>query len=318
MLKQSKGSDEKVALLRDLTTGPAYRFKVVAYVSKYGESEQSLPSAEFHVTAEVPDKPPLIYFERSSTLPYSSVNVTVVVGSVNGAPIDEYTLEYWEEGESSTNPATVSSTTSNSFELDDLTQNTAFNFRSKIKNSVGYSEEYSDEFGYSTTKIEKTIISFVGPGEEPDTFEDRSAKAAKWYGNYTISLKVKAGETSGIVSTYRLLSKVLEDGDVCDKDLIPEMESKDWEAEGYPQLTLEDARQIYLRNKSYTARICYCAEVLSKVGATQKTNECYEHKIEDEVRSCAKTDWELDIDFQLKKEGEKPRGAKRRAANTTI
>ena len=94
-MRREESTQETVALLRDLTTGSAYTFKVVATVNKYGDSDKSPSSADFTVTAEVPDKPPLIYFERDRRTPYSSAKATVVVGSVNGAPIDSYTLEYW-------------------------------------------------------------------------------------------------------------------------------------------------------------------------------------------------------------------------------
>ncbi|GMH90437.1 hypothetical protein TrVE_jg4144 [Triparma verrucosa] len=305
-VRREESTQETVALLRDLTTGSAYTFKVVATVNKYGDSDKSPSSADFTVTAEVPDKPPLIYFERDRRTPYSSAKATVVVGSVNGAPIDSYTLEYWIN-QTDVTPArttlvqiqTAPSVANNTFELNDLSENTPYVFRSKIENSIG-SSEYSADFEYSTTKIKPTKILFVSD-TEPKSYDDRDANTT-WYNEYEITLKVTAGESSGNITQYALYSKILadgEDGNTCKNTLISEMNQQTENVEGSPSTyEMTDTRKVELRNNSYTLKICYCAEVFSEVGDSQKSDDCYFYSREDPVRSCRKDDYHFDTTFQ--------------------
>ena len=181
---------QTVALLRGLTTGKNYRFKVSATTS-IGTSKLSYASSVFVVAPEAPDSPPLVYFEAHETSPFRSVDAIVVKGEINGAPITEYTLEYDIDPFDFSNPSTVVlstasdadkiSSTGATFKLSDLIADTQYKFKATATNSVGDSEE-SNEFDYRTADITPSSISFsdvlgstfdsvvvtVSPGEKFD------------------------------------------------------------------------------------------------------------------------------------------------------
>jgi len=161
---------QTVALLRGLTTGKDYKFKVEAKTSM-GTSQKSEASSVFQVSPEKPDAPPLIYFEANKTSPFRAVDAIVVKGEINGALITKYVLKYDVSPFDFVNPEVIIltsasnsdkiSTTGATFELSDLKSATAYKFKATATNSVGESQE-SEEFDCTTAAVTPSEISFVG------------------------------------------------------------------------------------------------------------------------------------------------------------
>eukprot|EP00520_Triparma_pacifica_P012223 CAMPEP_0118652870 /NCGR_PEP_ID=MMETSP0785-20121206/11543_1 /TAXON_ID=91992 /ORGANISM="Bolidomonas pacifica, Strain CCMP 1866" /LENGTH=1636 /DNA_ID=CAMNT_0006545405 /DNA_START=149 /DNA_END=5056 /DNA_ORIENTATION=+ len=165
LVPEQENTNQTVALLRGLTTNKDYRFKVSA-TTNIGTSELSHPSTIFNVLPEIPDSPPLIYFEADETSPFRSVDAIVVKGEINGAPIIKYTLKYDVAPFDFASPTVIdllspsNSDNSARFELSSLEANTEYKFKATATNSEGESEE-SGLFVYSTASINPSSISFT-------------------------------------------------------------------------------------------------------------------------------------------------------------